>query len=154
MPRQTKSNVPAAVLRWSIERAAIEFGLSMMTLRKSLAKSSAIPDADGLFTTQQIIVALHGSMDVEKLATQKEIRRKLELENAVTEGTVLNRAALSKGFAELADALQQTVINSSLPREAQENFLHNLSSWPVILEGIARSQSKLRNGEKPRQEED
>jgi hypothetical protein len=84
MARPSKSNVPAAALRWSIERAGIEFGLASQTLRKSLAKSSATPDRDGLFSTKQIVAAIYGSMHIEKLATQKELRKKLELENAIT----------------------------------------------------------------------
>ena len=150
--RPSKSNVPASALRWSIERAGIEFGLATQTLRKALAKSSAIPDANGLFSTREIVAAVHGSMDVEKLATQRQIRRKLELENAVTTGSLLNRAALAKAFAELADGLKQSVMNSDLPREAKENFLYNLSTWPLRLETVARAQTKLprrSNGEQP-----
>ena len=47
-------------------------------------------------------------MDVEKLATQKEVRRKLELENAITTGSVLNRAELEKVMAAIADAFCQS----------------------------------------------
>jgi len=60
-------------------------------LRESLAKSSATADQDGLFTTRQVVDALFGSLAVEKLATQKELRRKLELENAITTASVLDR---------------------------------------------------------------
>jgi len=41
------SNVPAAALRWSIERAGLEFGMTSNTLRKLLAKNSAKAEADG-----------------------------------------------------------------------------------------------------------
>ena len=94
MSRPSKSNVPAAALRWSVERAGIEFGLAGATLRKSLAKSSATADQDGLFTTRQVVDALFGSLAVEKLATQKELRRKLELENAITTASVLDRGGV------------------------------------------------------------
>jgi len=39
--------VPAAALRWSIERAGLEFGMTSNTLRKLLAKNSAKAEADG-----------------------------------------------------------------------------------------------------------
>jgi hypothetical protein len=73
MSRPTKSNVPKAALRWSVERAGIEFGLTSQTLRKSLAKTSATPDLNGLFSTKQIIGAVYGAFDQEKLATQKQL---------------------------------------------------------------------------------
>ena len=68
--------------------------------------------------------------------------------------SVLNRVELSKGFAELADPLQQAIASSDLPRSAKENFLNNLSSWPLILESVARNQTRLPRGKGPRLEED
>jgi hypothetical protein len=59
---RSKSNVPQAALRWSPERAAIEFGFSTATLRKALNKNSAAPDKEGLFTTQQIAAAIYGAL--------------------------------------------------------------------------------------------
>jgi hypothetical protein len=73
MGRATRSNVPAAALRWRAERAAVEFGLTTNTLRKALNKDSARPDSDGLYTTQQIIGALYGALHQEKLRTQRQM---------------------------------------------------------------------------------
>jgi hypothetical protein len=89
--------------------AGVEFGPASQTLRKSLAKSFATPDPNGLFTTKQIVAALHASMDVEKLSTQKEVRRNLELEKAITTGSVLNRAEIEKVMAAIADAFVSRV---------------------------------------------
>jgi hypothetical protein len=88
--RVSKPNLPQDVpLRWNVEKAAVKFGLSIMALRKALNKTSAESDQSGLFSTRQIVDTLYGSLAVEKLATQKELRRKLELENAVTTASVL-----------------------------------------------------------------
>jgi hypothetical protein len=70
MLRPTKSNVPAAALRRSIERAGIEFGLTSATLRKALAKISATPD-NGCYSTGQICEALFGALHQEKLRSTK-----------------------------------------------------------------------------------
>ena len=51
-------------------------------------------------------------MNVEKLATQKELRRKLELENAITTISVLDRGALSRSFALIADAMSMRIMSS------------------------------------------
>ena len=124
MSRRSKLNVPAAALRWSVERVGIEFGLASATLRKSLAKSSATADQDGLFTTRQVVDALFGTLAVEKLATQKEVRRKLELENAITTGSVLDRGSLSKVFALIADAISSRIMScNELSRTAKEDIL-------------------------------
>jgi hypothetical protein len=83
--RTTKSNVPQAEpLRWNIEKAAIEFGLTTTTLRKALNKNSAAPDTDGLYSTQQIAAALYGALHVEKLKTQQQITQRYTSDNAIT----------------------------------------------------------------------
>ena len=122
------SNVPAAALRWSIERAGIEFGLTSQTLRRSLAKTSATPDADGLFTTKQIVAAVYGAFDQEKLATQKQLTRKYEIANAIAEASVLDRSELAKVLAGIADAMVHRIMASELSRSAKQDLLHDLSS--------------------------
>jgi hypothetical protein len=52
-----------------------------------------------------------GALSEEKLRTQRQLTRKLELENAITEGNVLNRAALSKAFALIADAISSRIMS-------------------------------------------
>jgi hypothetical protein len=148
---RTKSNVPKAALRWTVERAGVEFGLSTGTLRKALGKNSAAPDADGLFSTRQIIDALYGSMAAERLATQKQITERITLENQITRGQVLNRSELSKGLALIADAMTSRIAASELSRSAKEDLLKDLSSIPLILRDLAHSQSRLprRNGTQP-----
>jgi hypothetical protein len=93
MGRRTKSNVPQDVpLKWNVEKAATEFGLSIMTLRKALNKTSATPDQDGLYMTRQIIAALYGALHQEKVRTQKELADRYMLENQITRAEVLNRS--------------------------------------------------------------
>jgi len=155
MPRVTRSNVPKAALRWSIERAGIEFGLTSATLRKALAKGSATPDRDGMFSTAQIVAALYGSLAVEKLATQREVRRKLELENAVTTGSLLDRSALARVFGTIADAISSRIMSSELSRPAKEDILRDLSSWPLALQEVSDRQTKHSrrgNGQAPKEE--
>jgi hypothetical protein len=146
MARTSRSNLPQDVpLRWNVEKAAAEFGVSIMTLRKSLNKTSASPDQDGLFTTRQIGTAVYGgALSEEKLRTQRQLTRKLELENEITEGNVLNRAALSKAFAAIADAFCNRLMSvRGLSRQEKEDLLKELSSWPLALEDVAHAQSRL-----------
>jgi len=136
--------VPAAALRWSIERAGIEFGLTSQTLRNSLGKTAATPDADGLYTTTQIVGAVFGAFDQEKLATQKELTKKYQIANAIAEGSVLDRAELLRGFAAIADAfVSRLMAASEIPRSVKDDLLKDLSSWPLVLEDTAHRQTKL-----------
>jgi hypothetical protein len=154
--RLTLSNLPQQEpLRWNVEKAGVEFGSASATLRKSLAKISELAGPDGCYSTKQIVGAIFGSMHIEKLATQKELRRKLELENAITTGSVLDRAALSTAFAAIADAITSRIMSSELSRDAKEDLLRDLSSIPVAIETVARRQTRLpRNGKGQMPEED
>ena len=95
--------------------AAREFGLAIGTLRKALNKNSTVPDADGLYTTRQVD-AIHGTLHLEKLRTQRARAQKLELENSIITASVLNRAALMQSMSEIADAISSRIKSSGLSR--------------------------------------
>ena len=70
--------------------------------------------------TQQVAAAIYGTLHLEKIQTQRARARKLELENAITTGSVLNRAALEKGFAAIADAfVSRLMAATEVPARAQ-----------------------------------
>jgi hypothetical protein len=152
--RTSKSNVPAAALRWSIERAGIEFGLASQTLRKSLAKSSAAPDANRLFSTRQIVDALYGALHQEKVRTQKELADRYALENEITRAEVLRRSEVERVCAAVADAIVARVMSSGLSRHEKEDILKDIASLPIVLRDIGHRQSRLPRGNGKRNEED
>jgi hypothetical protein len=152
----SRSNVPQNVaLRWNIEKAAIEFGLTPVMLSRALAQISAAPGEDGCYTTQQICESLFGSMHQEKLATQKEIRKRYALENRINEASVLDRAELAKGLGLIADAFTSRLMAASeIPRSVKEDLLKDLSSWPLALEDVAKRQTRFPRGNGKRDDGD
>src|SRR6516164_5520071 len=139
--RVTKSNVPTAALRWSVQRAGTEFGLTTNTLRKALNKDSARPDSDGLYTTAQICGALFGALHQEKLRTQRQIADRITLENQITRGEVLNRAETMRVLAMISDAMRSRIMACGMDRGAKEDLLKELSSVPLVLQEVADRQS-------------
>jgi hypothetical protein len=51
-----------------------------------------VPDEDGFYGTRQIVEVLYGSIYTERLKTQKELTRRLALQNFATTAAMLNRA--------------------------------------------------------------
>jgi hypothetical protein len=151
MSVQTKSNLPQNVpLRWNLRKAAVEFGTTADTLKKTLNRVSQEPDADGLYTTGQLVTSLFGQLHTEKVRYQRALAERVEMENAVAKANLLDRVSIMAGLAALADALKSAVTTSNLDRQSQEDFLRNLATWPVILTNVAKRQTKLRrakNGE-------
>ena len=146
MSRADRSNVPSSGLRWSPESASPEFGASHVTIRAALAKASERPGQDGLYSTQQIVGALHGNMAREKLKTQIAIRKRIELKNRVARGELVDRAALVSMFSQVADSMCSRIRASSLTRDEQCDLLRELSSIPISIESIAAEQSRLPRG--------
>jgi|SRR6516162_9655059 hypothetical protein len=142
--RNPRSNVPVQNLKWSIDRASREFRLAQNTLRKYLHQGDVEPDADGCFTTLQICECLYGDLHAEKIRKERELVRKYQLENEITEASVLDRKSLSAGFAAIADAIKSRIMASELSRDAKDDLLRDLASIPVVLDNVARAQTKLR----------
>jgi hypothetical protein len=131
-------------LRWNFEAMAREFNFSIPTLRAALAKSSAVPGEDGCYSTQQICDALYGALHLEKIRTQRATTERITLENQITRAEVLNRSALMAGFAQVADAMTSIISTSGLTRQEKENLQRELAGIPIIVDGVAKRQSKLR----------
>jgi hypothetical protein len=143
MPRKI-GNLPTAPLRWPVDRAVEEFGqCTAHTLRKLLRRNGSLADANGTFSTQAIAAAIYGDLAAEKLRTQRELTKKLQLENSIATGAYLNRAELSKGLAGIADAMCSIISTSSLSRTEQEDLRRQLADAELICETVARNQSKL-----------
>jgi hypothetical protein len=141
--RRSRSNVRSP-LRWTVESASNEFKLSAGAVRKNLLKAGVESDESGCYSTEQVCLAVFGGLNEEKLATQRELTKKYALDNQIVEASVLNRAALARGLAAIADAMVCRIMVSELSRETKEDLLRDLASIPVVLDSVASRQSKLR----------
>jgi hypothetical protein len=117
-----------------------------VTIRAALAKASERPGEDGLYSTQQIVGALHGDMFREKLKTQVAIRKRIELKNRIARAELVDRAALTSMFSQVASAMTSRIAASSLSRDEQSDLLRELSNVPISIESIATEQSRLPRG--------
>jgi hypothetical protein len=141
---ESKSNLPQHVpLAWNLRKAAIEFGTTVDTLTKALNRVSASPDSNGLYSTKQLISALFGELHVQKVRTQRAVAKRVELANAATVGSLVDKAALLRLFSQVADGMKSRIENSELSRDAQVDLLRELSSVPLGISDIATRQSKL-----------
>src|SRR6516164_5106991 len=129
MSSSSRSNLPQhEPLRWNVEVAAREFGMTEMTLRKSLAQNSACAGEDGCYSTREIREAVYGDLHSERILTQRQLTRRYELNNRIVEGTVVDRAELLRLFAGVADAMTSRIEASSLTREEKTDLRRDLSS--------------------------
>jgi hypothetical protein len=153
--QRPKGNVPTRPLRWTTEAVAREFKLGPNTAKKILNQGGMEPDVTGCYSTEQIVACLFGDLRAERLRKERELVRRYRLENEAAEATLLNRVELMKGFSALADAMVCRIRASELSREAQDDLLKALASIPVVINDVAKRQSRLRrNGNGPADEEE
>ena len=72
--------------------------------------------------------------------------KKYELENAITEGSFLNRSELVKGLSTVADAMTSRIMATDVSRSVKEDLLNDLAIVPIVLANVAHAQTKLRRG--------
>ena len=143
--QRPRGNVPASPLRWSIERASGEFKLAANTLRKILNQGGAEPD-HGCYTTQQICHCVFGDLHSEKVRKERQLVRKYEIENQISEASLLDRAEIAKGLASVADAMVARIMSADVPRSVKEDLLTDLAGVPLVLEETAHRQTRLSRG--------
>ena len=96
------------------------------------------------------------SGDQARLLLQDQKRSAYQLENAITEGSVLDRDALSRGFAAIADAfVSRLMAASEIPRSVQRICSRIWRVGQLVLEETAYRQTRLpRGGNGKRPDED
>lgn len=117
---------PQKAIKWTLILAATEFGLDSVTLSKRLRAEGIEPDADGYFTTKQIIIAVAGDLDREKTRNEAakadlhEMKRDLERSKLIPADRV--RASLE----ELKVAISQVIDHSHLEQKQKATIYANL----------------------------
>jgi hypothetical protein len=141
-----RGNISLRPLRWSIEAVSREFKLAANTVRKILHQGSVEPDGTGTYSTEQVVSCLFGNLHAEKIRKERELVRKYRIENETAEANLLDRTELMKGFSALADAMVFRIMSSELGQEAKEDLLRDLSTIPVVINNVARTQTRLPRG--------
>jgi hypothetical protein len=153
------ANIPNLPCRWLRQAICREFGIANDTLKKRLTEAEESPDPDDqTYSTAQIVSALFSGDRALRRRKLKEEADKLELENQITRGDFLSRSELARALTALANGIKQVIENSGLSREDQKEIGENLSSFAVVLEDVARRQTRLRkkdrNGSEPPEAEE
>ncbi len=115
-------------IRWTIENAALEFGLDRKTLTGRIKTSGVEIGEDGKFSTTQICRAAFGDIDGEKLRKTTEEADAIALSNAKTKGELLDLEDWCRGKEKILSGVKQIVEDSELPEDKQEQILNAFSN--------------------------
>jgi hypothetical protein len=140
MPR-VASNIPQDPLRWSVLRAAEEFDIDQVTLRKRLVKADEQPGEDACYSTQQIIGSI---FDSSKALRDREVKEKADnwnLRNQILRGQLLDRVGVERALEASYQAVVQIIKGSNLTKKDQKDIVSNLEDAHKRLDNVARQQS-------------
>jgi phage terminase Nu1 subunit (DNA packaging protein) len=114
------------LLRWSINQAAAEFGLTHQTLTKRLRQSSSVPGADGRYSTRQILAAVFNDVNSERIRLYREQADKLAFENAKARAEQIDAGEVYKAYEGIFAAMRTTVLASKLTNAEKGEIMGNL----------------------------
>jgi hypothetical protein len=118
-------------VRWSIEHASYEFGITGRTLSKRIKTAGIVPGKDGKFSTLEICQAIYSDLKAAELEYKTEMAgykrlQKLQLAKKLCVlDTAMNvwRAALEQ--------IRQRVQNWNISDNMKKEMLHELQEIPV-----------------------
>jgi phage terminase Nu1 subunit (DNA packaging protein) len=101
-------------LRWTIEKAAMNFGIHRSTLTKKLRSSDAVPGPDGRYSTQQIFSAIYNDAAAERTRLYREQADRLALANAKARAEQIDVDSVYKTYEGIFAAMRKTILASPL----------------------------------------
>lgn len=118
---------PKPRIAWTIEQACYEFAINPRTLSGRIRQAGIDPDADGKFTTQQIVRAIYNDLESERI---REIRSKADLneqELQTKSGQLVDKNEIVKAWQGRFVSMVRIIKSSKLTEDEQIQLLSELS---------------------------
>lgn len=116
------------MIRWSIQRAAVEFGLHRETLAKYLHREGVRPGADGKYSTLDICKGVFGDLRHEQTRETRERADKLEMENRQKRRELIPAGDVYCSQEGTFIAIRQRILSSGMTEEEKHDLLTQLHS--------------------------
>jgi DNA-binding protein Fis len=109
-------------MRWTVQKASVEFGLHRETLAKYLRREGIQPGADGKFSTQEIVKGVYGDLRTEQTRETRLRADKIEMENAEKRRELLSAQSVVELLEGSFLAIKSKITSSHLS-EAEQNAI-------------------------------
>jgi hypothetical protein len=115
-----------------VDAAERETGITRKTLQNRLAAAEIQAGEDGLFTTQQILVAVAGAdIRQERLREVRARATNMELRNAERERRLLPAASVYHVLSQVYEVMQAELLSSNLPIDLRNSLMSHLAEIDV-----------------------
>ena len=129
-----KKAVPT--VRWSINNAAHEFGVSIDRIRRGLKANAITPDANNRYSVRDIFRAL-SSGGLEQRAKEAVWQRKIDeaeeakMRRAELSGSLVSTAAVREWTTDIITRVVSVIRHSKLSDQSKDQILHDLRGRTV-----------------------
>lgn len=125
MPRTLKP------LRWTIDRAASEFGLDRKTLSSRIRNRGILPGEDGKFSTRDICVAVFTDSKAARDKLTEAQEENFVLRNGKLAGELVDAKQCQSLWDATIIALRQKISDAPIPDATKREILKDLQTIPI-----------------------
>ena len=113
-------------IRWTVQRASVEFGIHRETLAKHLRRESVHPGSDQKYSTSDICKGVFGDLRREQTRESKERADKLALDNAERRKELIPAGDVFCLLEGSFISIRERILGSSLSETEQTDLLKQL----------------------------
>jgi len=116
---------------WSVNQAALEFGIDRRTLTKRLGVVGVKSDESGTYTTAQICAAVFGDSESEKLRKLKAEADLAEMERDERARMLLPSEIVEIVWEGALEGMKAVVSSADIPKELRHRLLEQMKQIPL-----------------------
>jgi len=121
----------AEPLRWSLNRAAEEFGFARQTVKNRMVSRAVKPGADGCYSTAEVVAALFGDLAGEKLRKLRAEADLAELERDERTRSLIAAEVVSMVWTDALTNLRAIVMAADIPKVTRAQLIKQLQEIPL-----------------------
>lgn len=118
-------------LRWTLNKAAEEFGFARQTVKNLVIREGIAPDEDSTYSTRQIVAALFGDLERQKQRRAKAEADLAEMERDERAKELMAVTAVESVWLEALGELRNVVLSLDLPADARARVMASLREIPL-----------------------
>ena len=122
---------PIKAIRWTCDHAGSEFGADSKTISARLRQAGTAAGADGKFSTRQIVLAVFGDIDGERLREKRHQANLLEIEEKRMIGEFFDSKRVVQIWESQLVALRTALWNFDAPEVTRRRWMDELKAIAV-----------------------
>lgn len=127
-------------IRWTVERASVEFGFDRKTLTKYIVSGGLVAGKDGKFSTQDICTAVFSDKNAAQIAHLIAQTEGHELKNRELAGELADKELFQKLSDSVVLLLRQKISDSQMPEALKLEILKDIQK--INVDEVVKTNSK------------